>query len=95
MKIVVTDGALGDLERLRIFLAEKDVDAGERAKFTLVEAIDSLMTFPDRGRPSLLPGTRELVVKFGQSAYIVRYAYRSSADAVYIYRVWHGREHRE
>ena len=95
MNVVVTDTALADLERLREFLAEKDVGAAERATTALIEAIDSLMSFPERGRPSVLRGFRELVVPFGQSSYVVRYAIRSAIDAVYVYRIWHGREHRD
>lgn len=95
VNIVVTDAALADLERLREFLVEKDAGAAERATATLIEAIDSLVIFLERGRPSVLRGLRELVVPFGQSSYVVRYAFRSSIDVVYVYRIWHGREQRE
>lgn len=37
-------------------------------------------------------GMRELVVKFGKSAYVVRY--RVSEDAVIVTRIWHGRQRR-
>jgi plasmid stabilization system protein ParE len=36
-----------------------------------------------------------LIVPFGRSAYIVRYAYLRESDEVVILRVWHGREQRE
>lgn len=92
MKIVITDDAVADLDRLQQFLAEKDTDASERAKSTLIDAIDSLMIFPERGRPSVIPGLRELIVPFGQSGYVVQYSYRALANAVYVFRIRHGRE---
>ena len=86
---------MADLDRLQAFLSEKDADAGNRAMVKLSDAIDSLLTFPERGRPSVLTNWRELIVKFGQSAYVVRYVYRAQTDAVHVYRIWHGRELRE
>src|SRR5438552_905618 len=38
---------------------------------------------------------RELVVPFGRSAYVVRYALLTETDEVVVLRVWHGREQRE
>ena len=35
---------------------------------------------------------RELVVKFGKSAYVVRY--RVTDGAVIVLRIWHGRQNR-
>jgi plasmid stabilization system protein ParE len=51
--------------------------------------------YPERGRQSAVTNARELVVPFGRSAYIVRYALLTKADEVIILRVWHGREQRE
>ncbi|MDZ4870330.1 MAG: type II toxin-antitoxin system RelE/ParE family toxin [Alphaproteobacteria bacterium] len=94
MKLVVSTEAVADLERLKTFLADKDAKASERAATALVEAIGSLGNLPERGRPSAVQGLRELVVPFGQSAYVVRYAYRASTETVFIVRIWHGREDR-
>lgn len=94
MKIVVAPEALADFERLREFLVEKDPRAAARAVETLTQAIDSLARFPERGRLAALPKHRELVVPFGRSAYIVRYAFRPEESAVLVTRLWHGREQR-
>ena len=94
MNIVLSPEAMADLERLREFLIEKDPRAAVRVSATLVEAIDSLIAFPERGRVSPLPSHRELVVPFGRSAYVVRYMYRAESETVQIVRVWHGREDR-
>lgn len=37
-------------------------------------------------------GLRELYVKFGKSAYVIRY--RVTDEAVLIVRIWHGRQNR-
>jgi plasmid stabilization system protein ParE len=37
-------------------------------------------------------GMRELIVKFGKSAYVIRY--RVTDEAVIITRIWHGRQNR-
>ena len=94
MKLVVSPEAAADIERLRAFLAENNSDAAAKAAGILIEAVQSLAELPERGRPSGIPGVRELIVAFGGSAYVVRYAHRISAKEVVILRIWHGREMR-
>jgi hypothetical protein len=38
---------------------------------------------------------RELIVPFGQSAYVLRYFYSAPADELVVLRIWHGRKVRE
>jgi plasmid stabilization system protein ParE len=60
--------------------------------FNLVTGrILSLSEQPFKGveRPSDM---REIFVKFGKSAYVIRY--RVTDDAVIITRIWHGRQNR-
>ena len=95
MKLVVSKEALADIERLRAFLDEKEALAAQHAIAALLKAIGSLEVFPGRGRPSGIPGVRELVVPFGRSGYVVRYLHDRQREAVVIVRVWHGREARE
>lgn len=94
MKIVVSDGAAHDLKRLREFLHDKNPQAVRRAALALIGAIDSLADAPERGRPSGVPGLRELIVPFSASAYVIRYAVRADRGEVVIIRIWHGREDR-
>ena len=42
-----------------------------------------------------MPDVRELIVPFGQSNYVLRYAYRAQTEEVIVLRIWHGREERE
>ena len=95
MKIVVAPAALTDLERLHAFLAPKNPRAAERAAKTLVNAVQSLATLPERGRPAGITNMRELIVRFGRSAYVLRYSYSAQAGEVVVHRIWHGRERRE
>lgn len=95
MKLIVSPEAASDLNRLRAFLDDKDPDAARRAATALIHAIQSLDTFPDRGRPTGIEGVRELIVPFGNSAYVLRYAHLADAEEVVVLRIWHGREQRE
>ncbi len=53
-----------------------------------------LVEFPDRGRPSGVSGLRDLIVPFGQSAYVMRFEHDSEQQRIVIVRIWHGREAR-
>jgi toxin ParE1/3/4 len=94
VKLVVSQTARADLERLRAFLSDKNPHAAGRAVAALTTAMLSLDAFRERGRPSGVPGRRELVVPFGRSAYVMRYQYLPDANQVIILRIWHGREAR-
>lgn len=52
MKVRVARAAASDIERLRLFLADKDTAAAIRATAVLRDAVQSLETLSDRGRPS-------------------------------------------
>ena len=95
MRLAVSAAALDDLRRLHDFLVIRDTDSARRAVAVIDAAIQSIAGFPQRGRPSGLRGVRELVVPFGQAAYIIRYAHITSRDEIVILRLWHSREERE
>jgi len=95
VKLVVSQAALQDIERLRVFVADKNQAAAQDIVTVLSHAIQSPDTNPDRGRPSSLPGARELIVPFGRSSYILRYVHDATRQEVVIRRIWHGREARD
>jgi plasmid stabilization system protein ParE len=95
MKIPVSQAAADDLARLHDFLADKNAVAAGRAIAALISAVQSLETFPERGRPSGTPNVRELIVPFGRSGYVLRYAYRRQTDEVIVLRLRHAREARD
>jgi len=95
VNLIVSQAAQADLERLREFLGGKDPAAALRAGAALDDAVRSLMTFPQRGCPTSVAEVRELIVPFGRSAYLLRYALLREAAEIVILRIWHGREVRE
>ncbi len=95
MKLIVSSEAAADLNRLRTFLADKNPHAAQRAAAALINAVQSLDTFPDRGRPTMIEGVRELIVPFGNSAYVLRYVHLLDADEIIVLRIGHGREQRD
>lgn len=95
MRLIISQRAAADLERLHAFLLHKNPTVARRATDVLADAIQSLNTVPDRGRPSGIAGARELIVPFGRSAYVLRYVHWEQAGEIIILRVWHGREARE
>jgi plasmid stabilization system protein ParE len=94
VKLIFSDPALDDLERLRGFLNDQNPEASRRAAAVIMRALETLEEFPKRGTPSRRSGLRELVIPFGQAAYIVRYALDVAMSELIILRVWHGREER-
>lgn len=66
-----TTGALADLDRLEDFLFSKSPSAASRAIVSITSAVDQLSDFPSSGRQT--GSFRELVVKFSNGGYIVRY----------------------
>ncbi len=83
---------MADAERLHEFLAEKNVEAARRAVAVIDAAVRSLAQLPLRGRPAGIAGIRELIVPFGRSGYVVRYAYLERRNEIVILRLWHSRE---
>ena len=65
-------------------------DGVTSSPLTVMIALDGLIVTPVGAR-----NVRELIVRFGQSSYVVRYAYRQQDDEVVVLRIWHSREARE
>ncbi|MFI2819558.1 type II toxin-antitoxin system RelE/ParE family toxin [Vreelandella piezotolerans] len=90
MKLVYTDEAIDDLQRLREFVAVHNPSAAARIATELVGKIELLPDFPRMGTPvEMVPvpdSVRDMV--FGK--YVVRYSVHASA--IIILRVWHGLE---
>ncbi len=77
--------ALADLLRIRTHIGQDHPAAANRVAVQLVAACDRLEYLPERGRPGLVPGTRELVALW---PYII--VYRIAREKVQIVRIWHG-----
>jgi plasmid stabilization system protein ParE len=92
VRIKLSATAQRDLARLPAFLAPKSAKAGAKSRERLMSAIDSLLEFPARGRPSGRTGLREVFIRFGRDGYVIRY-YASETE-VFITRIRHTRERR-
>jgi plasmid stabilization system protein ParE len=92
--ILLSPDAVEDVERLRTFLDQSNPDAARRALASIWTAIDRLQEFPDLGMSTEDADIRQIVVRFGSSGYIVRYAAMPADRNILITRIWHGREAR-
>lgn len=87
--IVFTDAATADLQQIREHIGRDNPDAASRIAVQIIAACDRLEHLPERGRPGLVPGTRELTALW---PYVV--VYRVTSETVEILRVWHGAQER-
>jgi addiction module RelE/StbE family toxin len=90
MPIVFSPEALADLARIRAYIGDRNPPAASRVAVQLIAACDSLEYLPERGRPGLVEGTRELAIIW---PYVI--VYRITSAAVEIVRVWHGAQDRD
>ena len=89
MKIVWFPRARSDLEELRAFIAVEAPAAAQVVADRIADAVETLVEFPQRGRPGRFRGTRELVV--ARTPFVV--AYRLREDTVEILHIVHGARH--
>jgi len=92
VKLVVLPEADRDFDRLYDFLEPKNPDAAKNAVQTIRRGARQLVDNPEMGVRLEDSDYREFYVRFGRSAYVLRY--RIEDDTVYLTRIWHGRENR-
>jgi len=90
MRVAITWAARTDLARIRAYISNDNPEAASRMAVELIAACDRLELFPERGRPGLVPGTRELTTVW---PYVI--SYRIRGGVVEILRIWHGAQHRD
>jgi toxin ParE1/3/4 len=89
MDVVWSDEARADRDAILEFLLARNPGAAARIAEAMVLPADSLSTFPDRGRPGRVPGTRELAIVW---PYVIVCGARQGQ--VVVLRVWHGAQDR-
>ena len=62
MRVRWTSDAADDLERISDYIAEDRPETARRIAVDIIQSVDALDTFPNRGRPGRVEGTRELVL---------------------------------
>ena len=90
-RLIYTERALSDLERLVDFLLPVDPVAAEETVDLITEAVQILENHPFVGRP-VEQGLRELVISRGKSGYLALYSVEPAQDVVLILSVRHQRE---
>jgi toxin ParE1/3/4 len=85
MRVRWTTDAADDLERICDYIAESSPDSARRIAQLIVEGVGSLNTFPNRGRPGRVEGTRELL--FTPLPFVAVYEVHQEVEVL---RILHG-----
>ena len=91
-RLIWSEPALRDVQRLYRLLAPQNVDAARRAVKAIREGVKLLGRQPGMGRPAqhMAPEYREWMIAFGDSGYVA--LYRSDGRTAVILAVRHQRE---
>jgi plasmid stabilization system protein ParE len=91
-RLIWSQPALLDVQRLYRFLTPKNPDAAQRAVRAIRKGVKVLAQQPGIGRPiaDMPEEFREWIIDFGDSGYVARY--RIESDAVTILAVRHQKE---
>ncbi len=91
-RLIWSQPALLDVQRLYRFLAPKNPDAAKRAVKAIRQGVMVLGQQPGVGRPidDMPEAFREWIIDFGESGYVARY--RIEVDVVTILAVRHQKE---
>ena len=91
IRIITSEDASLDLERIFVFLDEYDKDLAKRALEAINEAISHLLKFPE-AFPIVDDEFRIITVPFGRKGYSIAYIYDSDHQEVVIYGIKHQTE---
>lgn len=91
MQVAWRRQALADVSRIARYIAQDNPVAAARIARALAAAADSLTRLPEKGRPGLVPGTRELSAV---PPYVIVYRVEREAQTVHILRIWHTAQNR-
>ena len=91
-RLIWSDNARRDIDRLQQFIADKNKGAAKRAVRAIRLGLKVLEKQPEVGRTveDMLPQYRERVVEFGRRAYLALYHF--DGHQVVILAIQHGRE---
>jgi plasmid stabilization system protein ParE len=91
-RLIWSEPALRDVQRLYRFLAENNANAASRTVKAIRAGVQVLARHPEIGRPAddMAPEYREWLIDFGDSGYIALYHY--DGETALIVAVRHQRE---
>jgi plasmid stabilization system protein ParE len=90
-RLIYSERALADLERLVDFLADADPGAAEATVDLIDEAVSTLARHPMIGRPAE-HGLCELVISRGRTGYVALYSFDAHHDDVLVLAIRHQRD---
>lgn len=90
-RLIYSERAFADLERLTDFLLESDPAAAAETVDLIAEAVSILKHHPMIGRP-VDHDVRELIISRGRTGYVALYSVEPEHDAVLILSIRHQRE---
>ena len=90
-KLIYSERAFSDLERLTDFLLESDPSAAVETVGLIAEAVAVLKRHPLIGRP-VEHDLRELVISRGRTGYVALYSFEQDQEVVLILAIRHQRE---
>lgn len=90
MKLIWRHGAALQLQSQLRYLKNENLFAAKRMRARIKQRLTRLKRAPQTGRPSRLPGVRELVI--AGTPYVA--VYELTADAIIILQFFHGSEDR-
>jgi len=91
-RLIWSESALRDMQRLYRFLADNNGEAAKRAVKAIRASVRIIAQHPEIGRPAegMEPEYREWVIAFGDSGYIALYRY--AGETALIVAVRHQKE---
>ena len=83
-RLIWSESALRDVQRLYRFLADNNSEAAKRAVKAIRASVRIIAKHPEIGRPAegMEPEYREWVINFGDSGYIALYRYEGETALI-------------
>jgi plasmid stabilization system protein ParE len=88
-QIIYSEQARLDLNRLFVFLAEKEIEVAQRAMLEIDTSISKQLSKNPKICREIGHGLREFIIRFGRSGYIALFDYKEEKDIVEILAIRH------
>ncbi len=88
-QIIYSEQAQSDLNRLYLFLFEKDIEVAQRAMLEIDSSISSQLSKNPKICREIGFGLREFIIRFGRSGYIALFDYNEHKNTIEILAIRH------
>jgi addiction module RelE/StbE family toxin len=93
MKLRFTPRAAQDLVSIADYLRARNPDASARVRAAIIESLQTLVLFPEVGRPQSVAGVRKLVTR--KYPYLVYYTVDAATEEIVVIAIQHPARERE